>query len=96
MFLRTVVVIGPLDAFIVMTALLCRGVRSAIVLCIALAAVVGFALGLAEPPKEVFSIPVGGEYDLRSIALIYTGSRAIRDVSLALPQIRPPNRPCLL
>jgi AGZA family xanthine/uracil permease-like MFS transporter len=58
-----------IGCFIVMAALLCRGIRSAIILCIALAAVVGFALGLAEPPKEVFSVPVGPEYDLRSIAL---------------------------
>jgi AGZA family xanthine/uracil permease-like MFS transporter len=58
-----------IGCFILMAALLCRGVRSAIILCIALAAAAGFALGLAEPPKEAFSVPVGGEYDLRSIAL---------------------------
>lgn len=58
-----------IGCFIVMAALLCRGVRSAIILCIVLAAVTGFALGLAEPPKDVFSLPMGADYDLRAIAL---------------------------
>ena len=55
--------------FVVMSALLCRGFRSAIILCIALTAVIGYAMGLAEAPKEIVQMPWGADYDLRAIAL---------------------------
>ena len=55
--------------FLVMAALLCRGVRSAIILCIVLTAVAGYALGLAEAPKGIAQLPVGEELDMRAIAL---------------------------
>jgi AGZA family xanthine/uracil permease-like MFS transporter len=54
--------------FVAMAALLCRGFRSAIILCIVAAAAIGCAFGLAEAPKGIVSWPVGEEYDLRQIA----------------------------
>lgn len=61
-------VLLAIGCFIVMAALLCRGVRSAIIFCIALAAVAGYALGLADAPKGILRMPIGEEYDLRAIA----------------------------
>lgn len=61
-------VLLAIGCFVIMAALLCRGVRSAIILCIALTAVIGYALGLAEAPKDIFGTPISEEFDLRAIA----------------------------
>jgi AGZA family xanthine/uracil permease-like MFS transporter len=54
--------------FVAMAVLLCRGFRSAIILCIAATAAIGFAMGLSEAPRGVVSWPAGAEYDLGAIA----------------------------
>ncbi|HEV8058999.1 MAG TPA: NCS2 family permease [Gemmataceae bacterium] len=61
-------VLLAISCFVVMAALLCRGFRSAIILCIVLTAAAGYLLGLAEAPKGIVEIPLGTDYDLRAIA----------------------------
>jgi AGZA family xanthine/uracil permease-like MFS transporter len=57
-------VLLAIACFVVMAALLCRGFRSAIILCIVLTALAGYMLGLAETTKA----PDIESYDLRAIA----------------------------
>ena len=61
-------VLLAIACFVLMAALLCRGFRIAIILCIALTAVAGYMLGLAEAPKGIVEMPTGPDYDLRAIA----------------------------
>ena len=61
-------VLLAIACFVLMAALLCRGFRSAIILCIALTAVAGYMLGLADAPKGIVEMPTGPDYDLRAIA----------------------------
>ena len=55
--------------FLVMTVLLQRGIRGAILIGMAATAVVGVALGLASAPQALIAIPFRGEYSLAPIAL---------------------------
>jgi AGZA family xanthine/uracil permease-like MFS transporter len=57
-----------IGGFFLMTVLLCRGVRGAILLGIVLTAAAGWALGLGQVPTRVVSLPFTGEYDLSPIA----------------------------
>ncbi len=61
-------VLLAVGCFIAMAALLCRGFRSAIILCIIVTAAIGCGMGLAEAPKGIASWPIGPDYDLRAIA----------------------------
>jgi AGZA family xanthine/uracil permease-like MFS transporter len=55
--------------FLVMTVLLQRRVRGALLIGIALTAVLGQALGLGEAPKGVLALPFTGEYSLGPLFL---------------------------
>jgi AGZA family xanthine/uracil permease-like MFS transporter len=55
--------------FLVMTVLLQRGIRGAILIGMAATAVVGVALGLASAPQALIAVPFRGEYSLSPIAL---------------------------
>jgi len=55
--------------FLVMTVLLQRRVRGALLIGIALTAVLGQALGLGEAPKGVLALPFAGEYSLGPLFL---------------------------
>jgi AGZA family xanthine/uracil permease-like MFS transporter len=54
--------------FVVTVALLCRGVRGAILVGMVLTAVAGYAAGVATAPTAVAALPFVGEYDLAPIA----------------------------
>jgi AGZA family xanthine/uracil permease-like MFS transporter len=54
--------------FVVITVLLCRQVRGAILLGIVLTATLGYLVGQGQAPREVTALPFVGEYDLRPIA----------------------------
>ena len=55
--------------FILMSILLQRGVRGAILLGMAATAIAGIALGLAQAPKAIVALPFRGGYSLAPIAL---------------------------
>jgi adenine/guanine/hypoxanthine permease len=55
--------------FVLMAALLQRGIRGAILIGMAATAAAGIALGLAEAPTAVMAVPFRGEYSLAPIAL---------------------------
>lgn len=54
--------------FVVTAALLCRGVRGAILLGMVVTGVTGYAAGYGAKPDRVFALPFTGEYDLSPIA----------------------------
>jgi len=55
--------------FLLMAALLQRGIRGAILIGMAATAAAGIALGLATAPRAVIAIPFRGDYSLAPIAL---------------------------
>jgi len=67
--LRDTKVILAIVGFLITMILMCRGVKSAILIGIILTGVAGYALGVAEKPAGVMALPFVGEYDLRPIAL---------------------------
>jgi AGZA family xanthine/uracil permease-like MFS transporter len=58
-----------IGGFLVMAVLLCRRIRGAILLGIAVTAAAGYVLGLAPAPRAIVALPFTGDYDLREIAL---------------------------
>jgi AGZA family xanthine/uracil permease-like MFS transporter len=67
--LRDTKVILAIAGLLITMILMCRGVRSAILLGMMLTGVAGYALGVAEKPTGIMALPFVGEYDLRPIAL---------------------------
>jgi AGZA family xanthine/uracil permease-like MFS transporter len=61
-------VLLAIAGFLVMVTLLAYQVRGALLLGMALTAVLGYALGHAEAPAAVFSVPFVGDYSLAAIA----------------------------
>ncbi|MBB5035072.1 NCS2 family permease [Prosthecobacter vanneervenii] len=66
--LRDPQVLLAMGGFLLMTLLMIRKVRGALLLGIVGAAVVGVALGFGHAPKAVTAMPFTGEYDLSRIA----------------------------
>ena len=58
-----------IGGFFLMTILLYRGVRGAILLGIVLTAAAGYGLGFGKVPQHVVSLPFTDGYDLSQIAL---------------------------
>jgi AGZA family xanthine/uracil permease-like MFS transporter len=55
--------------FLVTAVLLCWRVKGALLAGIAVTAVAGYLLGVAEPPKAIAALPFAGDYSLEAIAL---------------------------
>lgn len=66
--LRDPQVLLALGGFVLMTVLMIRKVRGALLLGIAATALAGVALGFGHAPKAVMALPFAGEYDLSRIA----------------------------
>src|SRR5262249_5841900 len=67
--LRDPRVILAILGLLITMILMCRGVRSAILLGMVLTGVAGYALGVAEKPAGIMALPFVGEYDLSPVAL---------------------------
>jgi AGZA family xanthine/uracil permease-like MFS transporter len=66
--LRDTKVLLAVGGFLLTAALLCRGVKGALLLGIVATAVTGYALGVGAKPTAVVALPFAGEYDLSPIA----------------------------
>ncbi len=66
--LRATPVLLAIAVLLLMVTLVQRRVRGALLIAMAVGAVGGYALGLAEAPAAVFAWPAGGEYALSAIA----------------------------
>lgn len=66
--LRDPQVLLALGGFVLMTVLMLRKVRGALLLGIVATAVTGVVLGFGHAPKAVMALPFAGEYDLSRIA----------------------------
>jgi AGZA family xanthine/uracil permease-like MFS transporter len=62
-------VLLAVGGFVLMALLLCRQIRGAILIGIVATGVTGYLLGLGDPPKQVFSLPFSGDYQLTPIAM---------------------------
>jgi AGZA family xanthine/uracil permease-like MFS transporter len=61
-------VLLAVGGFLVMTVLLCRRMKGAILIGIGLTAVAGFLLGIGNAPDAVAALPFTGAYSLRGLA----------------------------
>jgi AGZA family xanthine/uracil permease-like MFS transporter len=61
-------VLLAVGGFLVMAVLLCRRVKGAILIGIALTAATGYLLGMARAPEAVVALPFTGGYSLRGLA----------------------------
>lgn len=66
--LRDPQVLLAIFGFVLMTGLMIRKVRGALLIGIAATAVIGGLLGFGSAPKAVFALPFTGDYDLSTIA----------------------------
>jgi len=61
-------VLLAVGGFLLTAALLCRGVKGALLIGIVVTAAVGFALGVGTAPQGIVALPFTGEYSLAPIA----------------------------
>lgn len=66
--LRDPQILLAIFGFVLMTLLLIRKVRGALLIGIVLTAVIGCVLGFGHPPKAVVALPFTGDYDLSALA----------------------------
>jgi AGZA family xanthine/uracil permease-like MFS transporter len=66
--LRDTKVLLAVGGFVLTTALMCRRVRGAILIGMAVTAAAGYALGVGQAPSGIVALPFTGEYDLSPIA----------------------------
>ena len=61
-------VLLAIAGFVLTAAMMCRGIRGAILLGMLATAVIGYFAGAVTPPRAVFASPFSKEYDLSEIA----------------------------
>lgn len=71
-------VLLAIGGFVLTAALMCRGVRGAILLGMAATAVAGYCAGMIAPPTAVVASPFSQEYDLGAIAFHLDIAGALR------------------
>jgi AGZA family xanthine/uracil permease-like MFS transporter len=67
--LRATRVLLAIAGFVLISILLCRRVRGAILIGMVLTALAGYALGLGQAPTAMVALPFTGEYRLDAVAL---------------------------
>jgi AGZA family xanthine/uracil permease-like MFS transporter len=66
--LRDTHVLLAIGGFVLIAAMMCRGIRGAILLGMLATAIAGYFAGVASPPQAVVALPFTKEYDLSEIA----------------------------
>jgi AGZA family xanthine/uracil permease-like MFS transporter len=76
--LRDTKVLLAIGGFVLITVLLCRRIRGAILLGMATTAVIGIVLGVGQAPDGIVALPFTGEYNLSPIAFQLDIAGALR------------------
>lgn len=66
--LRDTHVLLAIGGFVLTAAMMCRGIRGAILFGMLVTAIGGYFAGIASPPRAVVTFPLSKEYDLSEIA----------------------------